>query len=100
MYAFEFVANDAHAWVQRAKLTATDGEPGDGFGASVAMFDDERFVVVGAPGKNAAYVFERSPMAALPCFTASIAYSIWWMRPAGDQVRQSVSSARGRRQKV
>ena len=66
VYAFEFVANDAHAWVQRAKLTATDGEPGDGFGASVAMFDDERFVVVGAPGKNAAYVFERTAVSDRP----------------------------------
>jgi hypothetical protein len=35
---------------------------------------------------------ERRPMAALPTFTASIAYSIWWMRPAGDQVMQSVSN--------
>ena len=38
-----------------------------------------------------AHVSVRSPMAALPCFTASIAYSIWWIRPAGDQVMQSVS---------
>ena len=38
-----------------------------------------------------ANAFERSPIAALPCLTASIAYSIWWMRPAGDHVMQSVS---------
>ena len=33
----------------------------------------------------------RRPMHALPCLTASIAYSIWWIRPAGDHVMQSVS---------
>ena len=32
----------------------------------MAMFDDERFVVVGAPGKNAAYVFERSAVSDRP----------------------------------
>ena len=36
-------------------------------------------------------VLLRSPTAALPCFTASIAYSIWWMRPAGLHVVTSVS---------
>ena len=46
----------------------------------------ERFSVA-----TSAYLFERSPIAALPCFTASSAYSIWWIRPAGDQVMQSVS---------
>lgn len=25
----------------------------------------------------------RTPTVALPCFTASCAYSIWWMRPCG-----------------
>ena len=38
-----------------------------------------------------AILSDRSPIAALPCLTASRAYSIWWMRPAGDQVVQSVS---------
>lgn len=32
-----------------------------------------------------------APTAALPCFTASMAYSIWWMRPAGDHSVTSVS---------
>ena len=51
---------------------------------------------------TSANLSERSPIAALPCLTASSAYSIWWIRPAGDQVVQSVSYwfrniARGRR---
>ena len=48
--------------------------------------DDERLSVA-----TIANELERRPMQALPCFTASIAYSTWWMRPAGDHVMQSVS---------
>ena len=33
----------------------------------------------------------RNPTAALPCLTASIAYSIWWIRPCGLHVTTSVS---------
>lgn len=53
------------AWSQQAKLTASDGAPGDEFGVSVAISGDT--VVVGArandaPASNqgAAYVFTRS----------------------------------------
>lgn len=31
------------------------------------------------------------PIAAEPCFTASTAYSTWWIRPWGDQVETSLS---------
>lgn len=37
------------------------------------------------------WVFDLSPIAAEPCFTASIAYSTWNSRPAGDHVVTSVS---------
>ena len=36
-------------------------------------------------------VLERRPTQAEPCFTASSAYSVWWMRPCGDQVVMSLS---------
>jgi hypothetical protein len=53
-------------WIERAKLTASDGAYGDDFGFSVAISDDT--VLVGAPridvGSNtdqgSAYVFERA----------------------------------------
>ena len=49
-------------WVQEAKLLASDGAPGDWFGASVSINGDA--AIVGAPGDNiflgSAYVFERS----------------------------------------
>lgn len=35
------------------------------------------------------------PTAAAPCFTASMAYSIWWMRPCGLHVTTSVSYCTG-----
>ena len=34
---------------------------------------------------------ERKPKQTAPCLTASIAYSIWWMRPCGDHSCTSVS---------
>jgi hypothetical protein len=47
-------------WLQQAKLTASDGVPGDNFGRSVAIYGPQ-IIVVGAPNKNsntgAAYVF-------------------------------------------
>lgn len=38
-----------------------------------------------------ACVLDFKPIAALPCFTASMAYSIWWMRPWGLHVVISLS---------
>ena len=54
------------AWAEQAKLVASDGSPGDAFGASVGIFRDT--VVVGAqqdevglnPLQGSAYVFVRS----------------------------------------
>lgn len=47
------------AWVERQKLVAGDGQPGDTFGHNVALGDET--LVVGAPGddgiRGAAYVF-------------------------------------------
>jgi len=45
------------AWVETAVLSAPDGEVGDQFGRSVFMKGNT--LVVGAPGVNAAYVFEK-----------------------------------------
>ncbi len=51
-------------WIQRAKLTASDGAADDGFGLSVSMSGD--YVIVGAPldddngiFSGSAYIFER-----------------------------------------
>jgi hypothetical protein len=51
------------SWSEQAKLTASDGASGDGFGFTVAVSGDR--AVVGAPSsggsaRGAAYVFERS----------------------------------------
>ena len=60
-YIFERDASASGNWEQVAKLTATDGEPNDQFGVSVALGEDT--LVVGALGdgdfQGAAYVFER-----------------------------------------
>lgn len=60
-YVFEQRGSE---WVQAARLTASDGATGHGFGWSVAVDDDT--IVVGAPNHNgagrragAAFVFER-----------------------------------------
>jgi Ca2+-binding RTX toxin-like protein/6-phosphogluconolactonase (cycloisomerase 2 family)/PKD repeat protein len=57
--------NASGAWTQTAKLTASDGEYGDGFGDSVAISDD--VIVVGAVGDDdkgvqagAAYIFTKN----------------------------------------
>lgn len=44
-------------WSQQAKLTASDGSPYGGFGASIAISQGQ--VLIGAPGQAAAYLFER-----------------------------------------
>merc|ERR1719261_881009 len=41
--------------------------------------------------QRTACLSERIPTTGVPCFTASIAYSIWKIRPCGLQVMQSVS---------
>jgi hypothetical protein len=49
---------DEVGWIEKARLVASDGAPGDGFGASAAMDGDT--AVVGAPlddGRGSAYVF-------------------------------------------
>ena len=57
VYMFE---RDGGAWVQRQKLTASDGDMQDGFGTAVAL-DGTTLVVgapsAGAPAAGAAYVF-------------------------------------------
>jgi hypothetical protein len=62
--AYVFERDGSGAWEEVAKLTASDAEPGDWFGTSVAIFGD--LIVVGAelegPGgasPGAAYLFER-----------------------------------------
>ena len=54
-YVFELYLT---SWVQRGKLSASDGAAGDAFGSAVAYVDQRIFV--GAPGKSAVYVFERN----------------------------------------
>ena len=48
-------------WAEEARLTASDGQPGDGFGMAVAT--DGEFALVGVPGRDqatgAAYVYRR-----------------------------------------
>jgi hypothetical protein len=57
-YVFERLAN---VWSQQYKLTASDGAPGDGFAASMALAIANNTIVIGAPGDDsstgAAYVF-------------------------------------------
>src|SRR5262245_58624713 len=68
-------------WTQRQKLTASDGEAEDSFGASVAIEGDT--LVAGAPrddAKGAAFVFVRCPPITvnpetLPTGTVGTAYS-------------------------
>ena len=58
--------NDTRTWQQEQKLIAADGEIGDQFGFSVAMFDNR--IIVGAPldqdngtASGSAYVFRFQP---------------------------------------
>jgi hypothetical protein len=56
--------NVVDAWVQQAKLAASDGTAGDYFGRSVSLTTDGNMALVGANGANsstgAAYVYARS----------------------------------------
>jgi hypothetical protein len=61
--AYVFVRSGA-TWTQQAKLTASLGASGDGFGAAVALSGDT--AVIGAGGANASYVFTRSSNAWVP----------------------------------
>ncbi|HUP01656.1 MAG TPA: FG-GAP repeat protein, partial [Gemmatimonadota bacterium] len=51
------------SWVEAARLTASDGIPGDRFGAALDLAGER--LIVGAfwadSGRGAAYVFERDP---------------------------------------
>ena len=60
-----FVRASAATWTQQAQLTASDGESGDYFGASVSISGD--YAIVGAHGDDdrgslsgSAYIFVRS----------------------------------------
>ncbi|MFO1421384.1 MAG: hypothetical protein U1F59_10725 [Candidatus Competibacteraceae bacterium] len=55
--AYVFVRSGA-TWTQQAKLIASLGASGDGFGSAVALSGDT--AVIGAGGANASYVFTRS----------------------------------------
>ncbi len=66
--AYVFVKNEDDTWHQRFKLTAEDGEAGDGFGASVSLSADGQTALIGAPwdddrGTNSgsAYMFSIPP---------------------------------------
>ena len=52
---------EGNSWIQETKLTASDGEPEDGFGRSVSLDGD--YAVIGASGddskEGSAYVFKR-----------------------------------------
>ena len=54
--AYVFVRSGT-TWSQQAKLTASDGAAGHGFGAAVALTGDT--AVIGAGGANASYIFKR-----------------------------------------
>ncbi len=55
-YVFERNAGGADAWGQTQKLNASDFRDGDQFGFAVALKGNT--IVVGAPSKRSAYVFE------------------------------------------
>ena len=64
-YVFQRDLGGPDAWGQLAKLTASDGEPGDRFGSSVAISDET--LIVGAPkdddnlsNSGSAYIFRRN----------------------------------------
>jgi len=47
-------------WSQQAKITASDGAGGDGFGKQGDMSTDGKYVVVGTHNSESAYVFENT----------------------------------------
>jgi len=55
-YVFRGSYDQTWTWKQEAKLTPEDAQANDLFGTAVAVSGDT--IVVGAPGANAAYVFE------------------------------------------
>lgn len=63
VYAFTLTEN---VWVQQAKINPTDGDPGDRFGASVALSDDGTTALIGAAedaspgseGQGSVYVYQ------------------------------------------
>jgi choice-of-anchor B domain-containing protein len=55
---FVFAKDASGQWVETTSLQAPDGGVGDDFGRTVFMKGNT--IVVGAPGMNAAYVFERN----------------------------------------
>jgi hypothetical protein len=57
--AFIFTGSGS-SWSLQAELTASDGAAMDDFGISVALSDDGNTALVGAEGKNSAYVFTRN----------------------------------------
>jgi len=57
VYIFDRNLGGVEVWGQRTKLTAANRAPGDQFGHTVSIYGDT--IVVGAPGADAAYVFER-----------------------------------------
>jgi hypothetical protein len=58
---YTYTRNEARTWIKEHKLTPSDGQQGDEFGAAVALDDD--ILIAGAPGagdgQGTAYVFER-----------------------------------------
>jgi hypothetical protein len=60
---YVFFASEEEGWAQTAKLVASDGAPGDGFGAAVAVAEDDTLVVgaitaeIGGTREGAVYVF-------------------------------------------
>lgn len=58
---YVFTRSEAGEWSVEARLTASDGQPGDGFGVAAAT--DGEFALVGVParaeGRGAAYVYRR-----------------------------------------
>ena len=58
---YVFTRSEAGEWAEEARLMASDGQPGDGFGVAAAT--DGEFALVGVParaeGRGAAYVYRR-----------------------------------------
>ena len=58
---YVFARNEAGEWSEEARLTASDGQPGEGFGVATAT--DGEFALVGVPGRTrgrgAAYLYRR-----------------------------------------
>ncbi len=55
---YQYTRNDDGAWVETARLQASNGRIGDFFGRS--LYTNGSTLLVGAPGANTVYVFERA----------------------------------------